>query len=607
MNLLTFLVIGFTCGQQSLSFSGTLPNIYRPFGIKESPAFSVQSYAFYPDQELIGVYKYWIPPMSGSGIGSYYIDTLQGCDYHSFEFIDVGKEICKDKNTIYFRDKDLGISPEGARLIVPDEKKGIYSFRIIKDNMIYLYKSSYWENERIEYRTDEIISEILFRRNDSLFVYYEDEYIGFPEEFDTESFMHVDGSLYQDKKNLYRLYGLRENPEIKCIKDEQITGKHFFTAYEEEKRKGEESKNYLLIGSKSLYKDDQKLSVFEMESYYFPEDSHYFLYNGYLYHYQTQMSFLSYPVGVSSGSSLPFDEFYPAQEESHKVPRRDYTKIKLLWKNALLYDNSELFFEEDPIQYPSEMDISKLEYIGQFPYRLYITLISDKDSSCENSGPVFRYENELYIICNHELAKLRKIESERNKEYKNVDFKNLRFLNEYYFTDGKLLYCNQEIKDILRNTTPHNASKKVEKLYFNAKALNLKNIKVIGRYFTDGKKLYYNYIRITHFPEELKSDLFQPLNDPYSSVSLSRKNDIWNGKPIDLKVTGIDFENLRLIPTTEYLTDGIYLFYKYHLLETTIDVNTLRVLDKDFLEDAEHYFYQGLVIEKNKLGIRLVR
>jgi hypothetical protein len=538
----------------------------RPTGIADLPDFYVNGYAFYPEKKIIGFLNYWIHPHSGIGIADCYIDTLPDADYNSFQFVDIDAGIAKDKDRIYFRGVNIGISPENARIIVMDSKYG--KAVIIKENTIYYF--AYSESQAKIYIADKIISDIVFLRNDSLFVFRGDGYYSYPEnKFDAYTLKNIERNLYQDSKNLYLLY----DGKVETIPDEQIIGKHTFLADDEEHR-GRGSNDYFWIGKKNFYIFNKKKYNDKLQSYQFLGNSYYFFYNNCLYFFEGRSEWPSYPIGVVSVADAPL---------------RDHNKAKTLGRDMLLYDGKELFYQETEISYPADMEVNKLEYIGHFPYRLDVELIPKKDGNCTHNSPVLRYNGQHFMICDNSLVALKKVEDAYKRYYRNFDLVHLKFLNEYYFTDGKTLYCNDDIE---RRISYQN----IKSPFFTHKDIDLKKVKVFERYFSIGNRIYYNYQPVSK----------QPLSGiPQMRIQFIDTDDTVVDNPKDYDLSFINFEKLKLIPGTDYLTDENYLIYKNNMIGK-IEYSSLKVSGANFVEDALHYFFENSCVKKEKLEIKLL-
>ncbi len=569
----------------------------RPEGIKEMPAFYAYGYAFYPEKKLVGQTGYWIHPLSSSGIGTYYIDTLKNVDYNSFEFVNPKRGIAKDKNHIINGFGYIGFLPDEVRYVFGQNKNE--NLRFIHGDTIYNFATS----PVSKYHFDEIVNESVFKRNDSLYIFGGDFWgtrcFAYPENtfHDIRQLKRIDGQLYQDDKNLYWLY----EGQVKTISDEQIIGKHIFAINNEGQRGITESNNYFWIGIKNLYYPSGKVFNYYLQSYQFFGDSYYYYYNGYLYFFQgNTTSSSSYPLGTNGRLILDFSIFKEGLNDEETV-QRDFRKVKFLGRDMMLYDNKELFFEDKKIAYPVDMNIDKLEYVGRFPYRLYVKLEPvDKSQRSDYNTPILRYDGLLFIICNNRLEPLKSVKDEYGYFDKNFDLANLKFLNEYYFTDGKTLYANQEISaNIIRNWHNKKRKSKSNWSYLTSNDVDINNATVYNRYFVVDNKIYYNYQPINKHQD---TQILFPLRWSSSFGIVNDKSP----NPKDLDLSFINFDKLKIIPGTEYLTDENYLIYKNNVVGK-IDYNTLIIRSSDFLEDSLRYFCNNLYIEKEKLRINLFK
>ena len=561
-------------------FATTMFDCKAPDKMKENPAFSIGLYAFFPDLKKIGLHSFWIHPYSSVGYKAHYIAELENVDYDSFEVLNLEFCICKDKNGLLYR-KDIGTN------IRINTKNNFWEsdLEIIEDNkLLHLYRQGIYKTT---YPIDEIISDIAFKRNDSVFIYnyfHQSNYAYFPDIFDVYPLKHINGALYQDNKNLYRLM----NGAVETIEDEQIEETIYFDVYEEEKRKPKQEALY--VGKKNIYKQNNKLYNSKLKSSHFFTDSFYYFYNDILYYFDWHNN-NDFQVDYQSGTNvIGFSEF---KEDDYLFTKRDYTKAKPLGKDMLVHDN-ELFYKTNRVSYPEGMNLAELEYVGEFPFRLNIELVSNNISLRQSYAPIVSYEGQKYFIGDKNgkyiLVPLNRIrEPEKRKEYINLDLDHLHFYNEYYFGDGKTLYCNADIRNKLR----YDIRYEDKTPYLTNKNIDFDNLTFWGRYFTDGKKLYYNYVPVdytTKYKTDARGDLMDiAINKPTNKYP---------------KLTFLNFEKLKPIEGTDYLTDEKYLIYK-HIIVGEIDYSTIKIYNKQFIEDATRYYNAGQWVNKDVLGIKI--
>ena len=559
-----------------------------PAEVSGTPAFYINGYAFFPDKGIVGYSDYWVHPMSSSGIGRHYIRTIEGIDYSSFRFLSIENSITCDKNAVYYKGMKLDVPLQAnSRIIIDSSMYG--ETKVINGNEIFITRGeSVYDrltgnfNQLVEYeKADKIINDIAFIRNDSLFIYFDRSYQPYPrEEFaDIESLEKVSSNLYQDSKNLYHLH----NGTVKTIKDERIIGKHSFISNTAEERNYGENNNHFLIGKKAFYRYNNKIYNYKLQSYKFIDNSFYFFYNGCLYYFMGN-DWTNYPIGVNGRAVKDFNEFEEGLNDEN-APQRDYNKVKTLGRHALLYNDTELFYKNDVVSYPAGMDLRKLEYIGFFPYRLYIKLIHVKNAGhCNYDAPILRYNQQIFTVCNKQLVQLKGIKKDG---YKDFDLPDVKFFNEYYFTDGKTLYYNHGGLGL-------NADE-----YLTSKDIDLNAVKVFGHYFYVGEKLYCNYKPVINKPDLNYVAVRQFVGHGFN----------WGNKKEEIKREDTDFsfinpEKLKIIGGTEFLTDENYLIYGNNIVGK-IDYSSVRIITPYIIEDATHYYCRNLMVEKSKLGIKL--
>lgn len=131
---------------------------------------------------------------------------------------------------------------------------------------------------------------------------------------------------------------------------------------------------------------------------------------------------------------------------------------------------------------------------------------------------------------------------------------------------------------------------------------DLKNIKVLDRYFYTDKQIYYNYRPVSKHPvnytEMTTRKSGKNIYDDENNLTVKPEN------PDDANLAFVNFNKLTLIPGTEFLTDETYLFYKNNFIGK-VNYKSIKVIAENIIEEKTHYFCKNRCIEKKRLKTHL--
>ncbi len=546
-----------------------LPKEYSRPDMSAIPDFVVYEYSYHISKKQIGYLRKYVHPMSSSGIGAYYYEIIPNVDYDSFEIIK--GNFAKDKNRLYLYGSPIHTLSENASIshgAYTNFGGSIKTIKIIEKNKVSLYFPGI--SKTVKYENVEIISNIVFKKKDSVFVYDANEYsnLGYvfikKPNFDLKTLKHISGSIFQDKKNLFKLY----NGDFTKIEEEQIVDSITF----KEEEKDDPRSRTIFIGKKGFYFDNDKISNYKLNNYHFVENTNYYFYNNNLYYFEN--GFSNYPVGVSGKTIIEFNEFENGLRDS-TIVERDFRKVKILGRETILYDKKELIYENKIINYDSKIDITKLKYGGRFSQNNNVKIITKNHLSSEYC--VFSIGHKKYSISDKNLCEISKIKLDNVKS----DLPSLKILNEHYFVDKKTFFTSYNMS---KNNYPKITSKDI----------NLTTIRAFNKYFTDGKNIYYNCKKI-----DPKRDSTNIKGNYARGLETIRK---FKTKNNELK--NINFHKLKIIKNndfeTNYLTDEKYLIFEENIIGT-IDYNSLKILENNYIEDKDGYFFTDYYILKKDL------
>lgn len=498
---------------------------------QEKPDFMVNSYAFYPKDKKIAYAKTEVSMYSSSGIGRLYYAEIGHLDYDSFEILDADRAFAKDKNTYYLQGDALNLKPDSDQKIILD--KDYNTLRIIMADGVWVWRLGLGKLDK--YQHYKPLGEVVYQHNDSLFLFDEGTMKSIKNPvFDTGSLQHLEGRLYQDHKNLYLIY----KDEILTMEDEQIVRRHFFKdvpAYYDGLT--------VFIGQKNFYNFNSKLFNYKLHDYHFIPESKYYVYNGCLY-FMDGFSFL--PLGITSKSVIKFNQFEQGLNDPDAM-QVNVAKAKALAADVLVYGDDKLYKDKYLIGVPPEMKLSQLKYLGVLPEELRRVLEEHLDKQYTMYPDLYAYNDDYYVVYRDSLIRVDSTE---------VKLNSFRWLNEHYYIYKNTLFgLGQNF-----NNQP--------KTNLTGKQIDFSKLKVFGKYFSDGKGLWYGYKK----------------TDPDRNNELSE----------------IAFEKLRGIDHTEYVTDGVYLIFRGNIIGK-IKEDTLHVLGLNYLEDASQYFFENYAITKKAL------
>ncbi len=567
---ITLFISTKTLGQKDTISPKTTQMIYlygnenhkRPF-MGHIPDFVACNYSFHIATKQIGYLLQYVHPMSSSGRGAPYFGIIDGVDYDSFEVLGAG--FAKDKNRYYLQNQpSMEIEKNRKITINYDNDRDNMRLQSLqatdKSTVTVIYPGT---SRTVKHENVEVLNDIVFKKNDTVFV--ADEYGRYEPvkqvNFDMKTLKNIDGRIFQDKKDLFWSY----NGDFIKMEDEQIVDKRTFMVEDM-------GKKTIFVGKKGFYFQNDKISNYQLNSYHFVENTNYYFYNDYLHYFDT--GFSNYPVGAGGRSVVAFNKFEAGNGEDG-IPQRDFKKVKVLGKSAILYDNKDFFYEDKIIKYDKALDISKLAYIGAFSRSTDIDIMPECYEQC-----IFLLNKKLYNISNEQLSEITSIIVNNNTK---LDVSTFRVLNEYYFLDKKHFFMTE---DISSNRNPK----------IITKSLNLNDLKGFNNYFADGKNIYYNCKKID--PKRDSATIMMSYN--YSVGKPSHQF-----KTKNKELPNIDFSKLKIIKNkdiiTNYLTDEKYFIFKDNIIGI-IDYQSINILGENYIEDKNQYFFTDYFILKKDLN-----
>lgn len=525
----------------------------------QKPEFLVTGFAFYPKLLKIAYVKNFVHKMSSSGIGRLYYDEIKGIDYNSFEIINSDYALAKDKNTYYLMGEPLNIQPNNQKILIDNFYRNI---RIVSADSTILLKPGV--NKVDKYIGYKPIGDVVYQKNDSLFLFDGEKmkYIKNPN-FDATSLKQIDWRLYQDHKNLYQT----SDDKIDKIENEQIVNQYYFKKVKYGTRGGDEGLN-VFVGNKGFYRGYRSLFNYKLQNYHFIPNSNFYVYNSSLY-FMNGSSFNA--IGVSANLILEFDE-YEAGLNDPKALRVDYTKTKVLSRDILVYDDKRMFKEKDEISVDPKINLSNLKYVGILPDDLEKMVEKQFERQYFLYKDLLNDDKDYYVIYRDSLTKLT-----RNKAKLN----SFKWLNEFYYVYNGELFGDSDFRYPSNKTEARLTNKEID---FN-------KLKVFGKYFTNGDDIWYSYIKTDKTINEIK------IAPNYNLRAFPVPQTI---KTLNREIPNIAFGNLKEIENTEFITDGNYLLFRGNVIGK-IDVKTLKVLGRNYAEDATQYFFEYYTISKKDL------
>ncbi|RZK51837.1 MAG: hypothetical protein EOO87_16655 [Pedobacter sp.] len=523
----------------------------------QKPEFLVDSYAFYPKLKKIAYVKNFVHKMSSSGIGRLYYDEIKGIDYNSFQIINSDYALAKDKNDYYLLGEPLNIQPNNQKILIDNFYRNI---RIVSADSTILLKSGVNRVDKfIGYKP---IGDVVYQKNDSLFLFYGEEmkYIKNPI-FDASSLKKLENQLYQDQKNLYRIY----DDKIFKINDDQIVDKYIFNKVKHGYRNNDLT---VFIGQKNFYIGNDKLFNYKLVNYHFLPNTNFYVYNSCLYY----MDGFNYnPIGISAKLVVSFNEFEDGLNEPEAL-RVDYTKAKILANDILIYDNKKLFKQSDEISVDPKINLSNLKYAGILPDDLEKMVEKQFERQYFLYKDLLKDDKDYYVIYRDSLTKLT-----RNKS----KLSSFKWLNGFYYVYNGELFGDSDFRYSSNKTEARLTNKEID---FN-------KLKVFGKYFTNGDDIWYSYKKTDKTINEIK------IAPNYNLRAFPVPQSI---KTLNREIPNIAFGKLKEIENTEFITDGNYLLFRGNVIGK-IDVKTLKVLGRNYAEDATQYFFEHYTISKKDL------